>query len=184
MTPWRPPRFNVVTLANTEMQFVTSYAISLGHSASFAFYLLSALNGASLFGRIGLGSIADTYGPFNLLSIAGVVSAIIAFCWTTATSAAGLVVWCLAYGFTCGACLSLQLQCAAAMSTPETHGTVIGLAFGFVSIAGLVGQPIAGALVPKGWLALSIYSGSSLMAGSVFVILSRLSLSRKLRVKV
>ena len=164
--------------------FVTSYAISLGHSTSFAFYLLSALNGASLFGRIGLGSIADVYGPFNLLSIAAVISAAVCFCWTAATSIAGLIIWCLAYGFTCGACLSLQLQCATALSTPESHGTVMGLAFGGVSVTGLVGNPIAGALVPKGWVALSMYAGSSLMAGAVLVVLSRLSLSRELRVKV
>ena len=164
--------------------FLTSYAISLGHSTSFAFYLLSALNGASLFGRIGMGSIADKYGPFNLLSIAAILSAVVCFCWTTVTSIAGLLVWSLAYGFVCGSVLSLQFQCATSLSTPETHGTVMGLAFGCVSVTGLVGNPVAGALVPKGWIAVSMYSGASLMTGAVFVVLARLSLSRELRVKV
>ena len=62
----------------TPFFFVTSYAISLGHSASFAFYLLAALSGASFFGRIGLGGVADKYGPFNLLSVAAILSAMIA----------------------------------------------------------------------------------------------------------
>ena len=82
--------------------FLTSYAVSIGKSTSFAFYLLSVLSGASLVGRISMGVLADQFGPFNLVSITAVVSAIIAYCWTTATSIAGLVVWAIAFGFTSG----------------------------------------------------------------------------------
>lgn len=86
----------------TPFFFVTSYAVDLGMGASFAFYLLSIMNAASLFGRISMGFLADMYGPFNLVSIASILSAIVCFCWTTATGKGGIVVWCLAYGFTSG----------------------------------------------------------------------------------
>lgn len=134
--------------------FLTSYAASIGMSTSLSFYLLSVLNGASLFGRIIMGILADKYGAFNLTSVVALVGAIIAFCWTTAGSVGGLVVWAIAYGFSSGvsihsssarpenelltfefqAILSLQLPCAAQLATPETYGTAMGLAFGLVSI--------------------------------------------------
>jgi MFS family permease len=82
--------------------FTTSYAVNLGLSTSFAFYLVSILNAASLFGRISAGWLADRYGHFNLCSICAILSAVVAFCWTAATDSAGLVVWALAYGFCSG----------------------------------------------------------------------------------
>jgi nitrate/nitrite transporter NarK len=115
--------------------FTTSYSTSLGHPASFSFYILSIMNGASLFGRVLVGMLADTYGAFNLTCLSALSGTVVCYCWTTATSQAGLVIWCIAYGFSSGAVLSLQMQCAAALSTKETYGTAVGLAMGFISIA-------------------------------------------------
>lgn len=88
----------------TPFFYATSYAQSLGHSTSFAFYTVSIINGASLFGRILPGILADRYGHFNLCGIAALLSGATALCWTTAKSLGGLVVWCLAYGLTSGVC--------------------------------------------------------------------------------
>jgi MFS family permease len=82
--------------------YVSSYATSLGTSASISFYLVSVVNGASLFGRVLPGFLADRFGCFNLCSLAIFASAVTAFCWTKATNIAGLVVWSLAYGFASG----------------------------------------------------------------------------------
>lgn len=82
--------------------FTTSYAIHLGHSASFAFYTLSAMNAASLFGRILIGMLADKFGAFNLTSLAALVGAVVCYCWTAATSQAAILVWSMAYGFSSG----------------------------------------------------------------------------------
>ncbi|KAF1733213.1 Riboflavin transporter MCH5 [Beauveria bassiana] len=72
--------------------YATSYARSLGHSTSFAFYLVSIVNGASLFGRILPGILADRYGHFNLCGGAALLSGAITLCWTAAKSTVGLVV--------------------------------------------------------------------------------------------
>ena len=82
--------------------FVSRYAVSLGMSQSLAFYLISVVNGASLIGRILPGALADRWGHFNLLTLAALISGLIAFCWTEARSIGGLVVWSLAYGFSSG----------------------------------------------------------------------------------
>lgn len=87
--------------------YVTSYAQSLGHSTSFAFYLVSIVNAASLFGRILPGLLADRYGHFKICGLAAMLSGITALCWTAATSAAGLVMWSLAYGLTSGVSIVL-----------------------------------------------------------------------------
>lgn len=136
--------------------YATSYARSLGHSTSFAFYLVSIVNAASLFGRILPGILADRYGHFNLCGTAALLSGAIALCWTAAKSSAGLVVWCLAYGLTSGvripsplnqnykavnfanpnsqAIMSLQSACAAHLAPHELHGTAVGFLMGSVAL--------------------------------------------------
>lgn len=82
--------------------YATSYAQNLGHSTSFAFYLVSIVNAASLFGRILPGVLADRYGHFSICGTAALLSGATALCWTAAKSSGALVVWCLAYGLTSG----------------------------------------------------------------------------------
>ncbi|KIY02594.1 uncharacterized protein Z520_01059 [Fonsecaea multimorphosa CBS 102226] len=164
--------------------FVTSYAVSIGLSTSFAFYLVSILNAASLFGRISAGWAADRYGHFNMCSLAAMTSAVVAYCWTAAQSSAGLVVWSLAYGFCSGSILSLQVACGTKLAAPEAYGTAVGMIMGIVSLTGLFGSPISGQLIKSSYLALSMYAGSALVVGGLIICLARLQLSRKLLVVV
>jgi hypothetical protein len=87
--------------------YVSSYATSLNMSTSFSFYLLSIVNGASFFGRILPGILADRYGCFNLLFSAALSSGVVAFCWTGATTTAGVTIWSVAYGFASGVSIIL-----------------------------------------------------------------------------
>ncbi|KIX07654.1 uncharacterized protein Z518_02307 [Rhinocladiella mackenziei CBS 650.93] len=164
----------------TPFFFVTSYAVSIDMSTGFAFYLVSILNGASLFGRISAGFFADRYGYFNLCSLAALASALITFCWTGADSSAGLVVWSSAYGFASGSILSLQVACATKLATPQTYGTAVGMTMGIVSLTGLFGSPISGELIKYSYLALSMYAGAVLAVGGILICFTRLQLSRKL----
>ena len=165
--------------------FYTSvWATSLGFSENFAFYLISILNGASLFGRILPGFVADRYGPFNILTLAAFVSGVVVFCWTAATSTAGLIIWTIAYGFTSGALLSLQLACATSLVSENVRGAAIGAVMGSVSLTGLFGTPIAGELVKSGYLATSCFAGAMLMVGGVLLGAARMAKSRKLFAKV
>ena len=164
--------------------FVASYAVNLGFPTSLSFYTVSMANGASLFGRILAGLLADRYGNFNVFSSAALLSGVITLCWTAAKDVAGVVVWALAYGFTSGCIISLQAPCAAQLATAETHGTVIGLAIGTVAIFGLVGLPIGAQLVPHGYLAISLFAGLTVIAGSILVFGARLLQNRRLLAKV
>lgn len=82
--------------------YVSSYGVARGFSSSLSFYTISMLNGASLFGRVIPGILADKYGRFNVCLVFTILAGIVALCWTKATSVAGLVVFSIAYGFSSG----------------------------------------------------------------------------------
>ena len=86
----------------TGLFFIAAYGVSRGMSQSLAFYLVAITNGASLFGRILPGFLADRYGSLNLYIIFGALSGVITMCLTAATSSAGIIVIAAAYGFTSG----------------------------------------------------------------------------------
>lgn len=82
--------------------YISIYATAHGVTSDLSFYLISIVNGASFFGRVLPGYLADKCGHFNLAGLAMLASGVIAFTWTAATAPAGLIVWSLAYGFTSG----------------------------------------------------------------------------------
>ncbi|KGO76725.1 Major facilitator superfamily domain, general substrate transporter [Penicillium italicum] len=162
--------------------YTTSYAVEKGFSTSLAFYTVSIVNGASFPGRILPGIIADKYGKFNCCIIATISAGIIALCWTKVTTVAGLVIWCAAYGFASGGILSLQQACAAQVATSTTLGLAIGSVSGSTALSAMANVPISGALVEKyGYLSLSIFSGVSLLLGSLLLIAARLAQNKQLR---
>ncbi|KAF4123004.1 putative arabinose efflux permease, MFS family [Geosmithia morbida] len=159
--------------------YVSIYASDVGVSSELSFYLISIVNGASFFGRIAPGHLADSLGHFNMAALAMMLSAIIAFTWTAATSAAGLIVWSLAYGFASGAILSLQGACAGKMASRAAQGRAIGGLTGSLAITALVGTPIGGQIATNyGFLPLSMYAGATLMAGAVTILFARLRIHR------
>jgi predicted MFS family arabinose efflux permease len=114
--------------------YVTPYTVSLGLDANMAFYMISILNAASLFGRILSGVLADLYGSLNMFNFATASSFTIVFCWTKATSITGIVVFSLAYGFFSGAVVSLMGACVIQSVEPAQFGAAIGFAMSILSI--------------------------------------------------
>lgn len=100
--------------------FVTAYAVNRGFSENLAFYTVSILNGGSFFGRVLPGLVADRYGKFNLCIIMTAFSGIIALCWTTATSVAGLVIFSAAYGFASGVSFSFPSYMSVVYYRPHS----------------------------------------------------------------
>ncbi|KAK7952841.1 uncharacterized protein PG986_008569 [Apiospora aurea] len=116
----------------TPLFYISSYAIAQGQAESTAFYLLSAVNASSFFGRVVPGHLADLAGHYNLLTIFTLVSGLVGFTWTKATSLAGLIVWGLAYGFY----FRFSKAHARARSLPPQHqGLAVGFLMGCLSIA-------------------------------------------------
>ncbi|KAI1347071.1 putative MFS monocarboxylate transporter [Xylaria sp. FL0043] len=165
----------------TPFFYISTYAVSKGASSSTAFYLISAINAASFFGRVVPGHLADQYGYFNIFALSVLSSGVIAFTWTAAYTLPGMIVWSIAYGFTSGAVISLQSACAAKLSRPGEQGTALGLVLGCVSVTALVGTPISGQiLLRSGYLSLGIWTGVTLLTGGVILTAARLKLDRRI----
>lgn len=159
--------------------YVQSYAIDTGIvDASLGFYLLSMLNAASTFGRIGPNFIADHTGPLNMLTPAVTITAILAFSWISVHTVPGIIVLAVFYGFFSGGFVSLPPVVMAYM-TPDVRdlGTRMGQMFAVVSIGLLIGTPIGGAILNNtgGYLGVQLFtaccliSAASIMAGVRFV---------------
>ncbi|KAJ8114540.1 hypothetical protein ONZ43_g4880 [Nemania bipapillata] len=171
----------------TPFFYISTYAIDKGTSSSTAFYLISAINAASFFGRVIPGHVADQYGHFNMCTLSVLASGIIGFTWTAAYDLPGMIIWSIAYGFTSGvtdqkqAVLSLQNACVGKISKREHQGTALGMVMGCVSIAALVGTPISGqVLLHAGYLGLGIWTGATLLAGGAILTVARLRLDRRI----
>lgn len=151
----------------------------LGLNDDSAFYLVPILNGASVFGRIIAGLVADRTGSLNLLIPCAIICAILVLTWLSISSPAGIVVFALFYGFFSGAVISLPSTVIAALSLDlDRVGTRIGMSFAFSGFGLLIGSPIAGAVMnadPNGRFGGGEgFSAAMVMVGAAFFLAVRL----------
>ncbi|KAJ5106276.1 hypothetical protein N7456_002951 [Penicillium angulare] len=151
--------------------YVQSFAIDTGIvDANLGFYLLSMLNAASTFGRIGPNFIADHTGPLNMLTPAVTITSILAFVWISVHTVPGIIVLAVFYGFFSGGFVSMPPVVMAYM-TPDVRdlGTRLGQVFATTSIALLIGTPIGGAILSKtgSYLGVQLFTGCCLIASAV-----------------
>ncbi|KAJ7447952.1 major facilitator superfamily domain-containing protein [Mycena galericulata] len=159
--------------------FLPSYGALHGFNANMTFYSVSVLNGASLFGRIVPGFLADRWGRFNMMVATALASAILTFASIAARNEASVLIIGVLYGFTSGNVVSLQGACVPPfMDDPTKIGVAVGQLLSVSAFAGLTGPPIAGALINNhGFWAAQIFAGVMLLVGSILIFVARQSLS-------
>lgn len=141
-------------------------------------YFISILNASSCFGRILPGLIGDKFGRINTLLPNMAISGILLLIYPLCTNLGGLLTFAILYGFTSGCFISITTPCVAQLGkSTATVGTRIGMMFFFMSIGGLVGTPITGAILGDSynynWWGAFGYSGATVLAGSGMVVMSR-----------
>ncbi|KAL4778691.1 major facilitator superfamily domain-containing protein [Aspergillus varians] len=157
--------------------FIPSYAVSRGMDPTLASYLVAILNGASTFGRIIPGILADKFGRLNVFGIGGVITGVIMCCMNDAKSNAALIVFSAVFGFWSGTILSGgSAALTMAPKSPQDFGTYMGMGIAVCGGAALIGPPISGALVDRygGFFELSIFGGVICLAGGVMALLTKL----------
>ncbi|KAL3459463.1 putative MFS monocarboxylate transporter [Aspergillus heterothallicus] len=162
--------------------FIVTYAIEKVHmSGDLAFYTLSIINGASFFGRIIPGFLADRFGRLRMLMGVYTTNAVVMFCWLAVESSAGVLVWVAFFGFTSGAIISLYPASVAQVTpNPQQIGTYMGQTSFVVSIAGLTGAPIAGALIRNySYDAATKFAGVSLVVCTILAVIATVLHTRK-----
>ena len=169
--------------------YIILYAEANGMSTRLAAYMLAVLNAVSIFGRTLPGWIADKFGRFNTMVITSFLSSVLVLAlWLPSRGNIPIILFAAFYGFSSGAFVSLAPALVAQISDIRQIGVRTGTMFAVVSVAGLVGNPIGGALVTaeKGaFTHLQIFCGVMMFAGGVVYVAARASLvGMKLGVKI
>lgn len=159
----------------TILTFLATSAVSKGIDPSLAFYFISIVNGASTLGRVASGFMGDKLGSLNVMIPFTFIASLVTYLWPQAHSVAGFAVVSAIYGIAFGAFIGLLPSTAALLGPIQTVGERIGFQLTFMSIAILIGSPIAGAVQarPLGYTGAGIYAGSCILAGVLCLILTR-----------
>jgi predicted MFS family arabinose efflux permease len=156
--------------------YIPTYAVAHGMSKELASYLVLILNGASLFGRIVPGNLADRLGRLNMFCAAGLRTGTPIFCLQKLATNASIIVFSALHGFFSGAIISMMSFCfASALKDLRDIGTYMGMGIFVVSFVALIGPTINGALVTdyRGFDQLSIFSGVVVLVGGFSVLLAK-----------
>ncbi|KAG9231434.1 major facilitator superfamily domain-containing protein [Amylocarpus encephaloides] len=157
--------------------YVILQAQKNGMSTDLSIYLISILNAASIFGRILPGIAADRLGRFNTMITTCAFSAIIVLAlWLPSSSNAPIIVFCVLYGFSSGAFVSMGPALLAQISPIRELGVRCGTFFLFVAVGGLTGNPIGGALISRdngGFTYLQVFCGVTMVAGTAVYVVAR-----------
>lgn len=133
------------------------------------------MNAVGVPGRLVCGLVADRFfGPVNTLIPVALCAGLLFYCWAAVSSAGGLYVFSVVYGFF-GAGIQSLFPASCASLTPDVKkmGARTGMCFSFVSAACLTGPPIAGALIQRadgGFLYAQMFGGSALVGGGLFLM--------------
>lgn len=156
---------------------MASYAIEEGITdENLGFYVLTILNAGSVFGRIVPNFFADTTGPLNVTAPFVLFCAIISFCWTSIHSLPQLVLFCAFYGFFSGTFVSMTGPSIASLSPAmNLVGTHMGMSFSLASLGLLIGNPVAGVLLGKGWIAPAMFCGTCNVLAAACIFTARIN---------
>ncbi|GAA6016417.1 hypothetical protein JCM10207_003854 [Rhodosporidiobolus poonsookiae] len=157
--------------------YIQDYALANNVPKNVVDYSLSILNAASIFGRVIPNWLADTYGPLTILTPQCVLSGILIFIFLPACKTlAGLIVFCILFGFSSGAYVSMMPASVASQTKDMTQvGHRTAVMFLVISVAGLTGTPITGAIITSqngSYVGACVFAGVCVLVGSCFVAAS------------
>ncbi|GLB39677.1 putative major facilitator superfamily protein [Lyophyllum shimeji] len=161
--------------------FLQLNAINNGISRNLAFYTLVVLNGASTVGRVLPNLLVARTGVFNVMIPCVLASSVLIFCFLALVNAAGTIVFAVLYGFFSGAYASLLSPMIASLAKKDSEiGARLGVCFFFTGFGGLVGTPVAGALLSKDfiWWRPSLFAGICVLTGALCFAVTRMLAAR------
>lgn len=167
--------------------YVQSYALSHGMTAAQgALYIVPILSACTIPGRIIPSMIADRVGSLDTFIVVCTLCSVCIFYWISVVNAAGNIAFAVIYGFFSGSVVSLAPVVQTGI-TPDLRrlGTRIGMVSILKGIGSLIGPPISGAMIRAtgSYLGVQLFSGLGIMLTSVFMLILRVVLARRLRQK-
>ncbi|KAI0975679.1 major facilitator superfamily domain-containing protein [Xylaria arbuscula] len=131
------------------LTYISSYALASGFDETFAFQLLPILNGASVIGRAIPGWYSDKIGAFNsnMISIGITIFACYVVWLPFGKTTPGLVIFAVLFGYSTGNNISITPVCVGKLCHTQHYGRYYATCYTIVSMACLIGIPIAGSIV-------------------------------------
>ncbi|KAL0945823.1 hypothetical protein HGRIS_012108 [Hohenbuehelia grisea] len=156
--------------------FVQLFAVKLGINRTLAFYSTSIMNASSIVGRILPGLIAVRWGVYNVIIV--VMACLVALYWSMLAvhDTPGVIIFAIFSGFLTGSCVSLYAPAIASLARDFNEiGARLGICFTFGGFAGLIGTPVAGALISSNyiWWRGIVFVGCMMTAGFLFFFIAR-----------
>lgn len=162
----------------TTMGYMSTHAIAHGMSEKTSFYLVAIYNGASFFGRILPGILADKVGTYNMHAACCVLCGILLMAfWIPATTNGAMLAFSGVFGFVSGPYIGLFAALVAEVSAPHEIGRRLGVVTFFCSFASLTAMPIAGATLDEkhsSFVGLQVFAGVTMLVGGVMVYASKM----------
>jgi len=164
--------------------YIQLYTQTQGISENLSFYTLAIVNAASVFGRSLPNLIADRFGILQVMVPSVFVTGVMVFAMFGVKSVGAVVIFCLIYGFSSGAFVSLMAPLLAVLSDHVSEmGLRMGVAYFCIGLFALVGTPIEGALIGPGpvydWWKAEVFAGIVMLAASGMLALAALLLAKK-----
>ncbi|KAI1176576.1 putative MFS monocarboxylate transporter [Nemania sp. FL0916] len=185
LSAWREPPFVLFVIGGffgflgmyLPLVYVQEYAITRHiMSPAAAANLLPILNAGSTVGRIVPNYGADITGPLNMFVPTCAALAILSYAWIGVYNSAGLIVFTVFFGFFSGAFLTLPFSSVVKLSPNlQVVGVRLGMSSAAVGLGSLVGTPVGGAVLERGWTALQAFGGSVLLFSSILIAFARIA---------
>ncbi|KAI0421419.1 major facilitator superfamily domain-containing protein [Xylaria grammica] len=162
---------------------VASQAASV--SPNLATYLLPIVNASSIIGRIVPLWAGDHLGPFNTTASLMLYGAILVLAlWIpAAANSNAIIAFTALFGVPLGCFNAVIPALVGRISTIEEIGFRVGTTFFVVSIAALIGNPIAGLLIGQGWAegpesyhGLKLFCGLSIAVSGLLFLVTRVQI--------
>lgn len=175
--------FTVFLGMYTPFFYVQSYAIEgTSTSSDVAFYIVTAMNLASIPGRIIPGLLAQRFQPLSMIIGTGIVLAACGLGLLGAKTTVSVFAVSILYGFFTGSFFALQPTIFVRLTGDmKVLGTRFGMAFTVMSVALLFGSPISGALQDTyGYWASWAWVGATILAGAAIIGVAKVIQGRKI----
>jgi len=162
--------------------FIQINAVNNGLDTKLAFYTVAILNGASVVGRVIPNALARPCGTFNVVIFCTLISGILVFCTLVIHNVGSTVVFTILFGFFSGAYIGMLAPMIGSLAKSDKEiGARLGICFTFAGFGGLIGTPICGALLTKGfiWWRPILFSGLSVLIGTFCFVITRFMVVRQ-----
>jgi MFS family permease len=129
--------------------YLPAFAHEHGASEVAAAALVSVIGGASVAGRMGLGTLADRAGVLRLYQVSFLVLALSFGIWLIANSYPAMVLFAIVMGAGYGGYVALSPAVVAHLFGTQRLGTVLGALYTSGGFGAMVGPPLVGAIIDR-----------------------------------